>query len=74
MRKLHILYYIAALSFTLGIYRGQLALWKNGQVTPLQIYPVRADSLPEADWKLLENGIVANDISELTARLEDYLS
>ena len=74
MRKKHILYYIVALGFTLGIHRGQLALWKDGQSSPVSIFPLSTDTLPDADRKLLETGIRAENISELTACLEDYLS
>ena len=74
MRKPHILYYIIALGFTLGIYRGQLALWKDGQEAPIRVFPIGADTLPEADRMLLQSGIRAENLSELTARLEDYLS
>ena len=75
MNKKHILYYyIIALGFTLGIYRGNLALWKDGHASPVSIFPLSVDALPEADRKLLESGIRAENISELTACLEDYLS
>ena len=69
-----ILYSIAFTGFTLGISRGYLALWQDGQPEPLQIYSLPATSLPEADQALLRNGIKAETVAELTSLLEDFLS
>lgn len=74
MKLPHTLYYIALFGFTLGICQGRLALWKDGKTEPEVIYPLFAASLPEKDQQLLEEGIRAKTIAELTARLEDYLS
>lgn len=74
MKMQHILYCILIAGFTLGIYRGQLALWKSGEPEPVEVFPLSADSLPEEDQKLLEEGIPIGDIRELTERLEDFLS
>ena len=69
-----LLYTIALLGFTLGIHQGQLALWKDGQAEPLKTYPLFTATLPQQDQQLLAEGIRAESLSDLTARLEDYLS
>ena len=74
MKWVHILYSITLMGFTLGVFRGHLALWKDGAQEPLKIYSVWASAFPEADQKLLSEGIRAEDESELTSLLEDYLS
>lgn len=74
MRKKHIIYCILAAGFTLGIFRGQLALWKDGAGTPQTVYPIAAGTLPAADQQLLQHGIRAETPEEVTALLEDYLS
>jgi hypothetical protein len=75
MKHFHtLLYSILLLGFTLGIHHGSVALWKDGVRTPLTVFPLCADHLPEADRQLLKNGIRAETVSEVTAILEDYLS
>ena len=74
MRKTHIIYCILAAGFTLGIYQGRLALWKDGNQIPAEIYPLRVATLPDADIQRLERGIHAESTAEITALLEDYLS
>ena len=67
-----ILYCIIVFGYILGIREGMLALlWDS---TPVQTYPCPVSSLPEADRTLLEQGIPIDSFSDLTARLEDYLS
>ena len=60
--------------FLLGNHKGYLALWKDGRAEPFQIFPVKVDSLPEADREALEKGIRARSEIELAGLLEDYLS
>ena len=72
MRK--ILSLILCLSFYLGLSDGYLALWKDDHPEPFQIFPVKVDSLPEADRQLLENGIPARSELELSSLLEDFMS
>lgn len=74
MRSPHILYYIAALGYTLGIHQGQLAIWKDGQAEPVKSFPFSVAALPLEDQQLLAEGIRIENLNELTARLEDYLS
>lgn len=63
-----------ALLFLLGNHKGYLALWKEDNPEPYQIFPVKIDSLPEADQKSLERGIRARSDLELAGLLEDFLS
>lgn len=72
--KHHILYYTAALFFLLGIKDGYVALWKDNSVTPLEVFPYKAQLLPEEDQRLLEKGIYISSHEELMRLLEDYLS
>ena len=43
-----------ALGFLLGIHEGRVALWRDGEPRPEQIYDIRAESR-EKVWLLLEN-------------------
>ena len=65
---------VILVGFLLGNYKGYVALWKDGSADPFQIYPCRADTLPEADQFALEEGIYARSQQELNQILEDYLS
>lgn len=69
-----LLYSILALGFTLGIHRGKVALWKDTCPEPVAVFPLYAAHLPGEDQQLLRQGIHAETVFELTARLEDYLS
>lgn len=63
-----------ALGFLLGIQDGRIALWKDGQAQPVEIFPIPANMLPEADQKALKEGITIENSSELNRILEDFLS
>ena len=65
---------LAAMAFLLGSYKGYLALWKDGRPEPFQIFPVKTESLPDADRQALEQGIPARSEIELSSLLEDFLS
>jgi len=62
------------LSFLLGNHKGYLALWKEDCPEPYQIFPIKVDSLPEADQQSLAQGIPARSELELAQLLEDFLS
>ena len=68
------LYFTLLFGFLLGISDGYIALWKEGNPRPLQVFPYRAEYLPSADQQALEKGIHINDKLELKQLLEDYLS
>ena len=59
--------------FLLGIREGKVALWRDGEGHPFQIYDIRADSLPVSDQLLLRQGIRLENREELWMILEDYL-
>lgn len=61
-------------AFLLGSHKGYLALWKEDDPEPYQIFPVKISSLPEADQQALEQGIPARSDLELAQLLEDFLS
>ncbi len=73
MRIHHIINYLLALGFLVGVKDGKVALWKDGEPQP-RVFPYRVETLPEADQKRLEEGIRIEDGSKLAQLLEDYLS
>ena len=64
---------LLACGFLLGVRNGKLALWRDGEPHPEQIYDIRADTLPPADRLLLQRGIRAESREEVWALLENYL-
>jgi len=58
--------------YTLKEYNGFLALFIDGNSTPEAVYSVPVASLPEADRKMLTDGISVTDISLLQSLLEDF--
>ena len=61
------------MSFLLGIRGTRLALWQDGDPHPVQVYDIRADSLPPADQLQLRRGIRVENREELWLLLENYL-
>ena len=59
--------------FLLGIRGNRLALWRDNDPHPVQIYDIRADSLPPADRLQLARGIRVEGSEELWTILENYL-
>ena len=74
MKKRRCLAYLAVLGFLLGVRGGYIALWKDGDPEPEEIFPYRAEMLPEADRKALEQGIPIASSKDLQELLQDYLS
>ena len=70
----NILYSIILLGFLIGIHKGQVALWRDNNPTPVKVFPYRAEILPEADQAALQKGIRINSIADLQRLLQDYLS
>lgn len=62
-----------AAGFLLGIRGSRLALWRDGDPHPVQVYDIRADSLPPADQLQLRRGIPVASREELWLLLENYL-
>ena len=61
-----------ALGFLLGIHEGRVALWRDGEPRPEQIYDIRADTLPPADYLQLRRGIRLESREDVWAVLENY--
>ena len=59
--------------FLLGIRGGRLTLWQDGDPHPVQVYDIRADSLPPADQLQLRRGIRVDSRQALWLLLEIYL-
>ena len=72
--KKRILSLLLMAMFLLGNHKGYLALWKEDQPDPVQIFPLKVESLPEDDRVALEKGIAARSQLELSSLLEDFLS
>ena len=68
------LYLTLFFAFLLGSHNGFVALWKDSDPEPLQVFPYQVTSLPVEDQKLLEKGIRIESTGELMRLLEDYLS
>ena len=60
------------LGFLLGIHEGRVALWRDGEARPEQIYDIRADTLPPADRLQLSRGIWAESREKVWLLLENY--
>lgn len=63
-----------ALYVVLGSWKGYVALFRQGQEEPWQIFPTTVESLPEADQTALAEGIRVRNDRDLQQLLEDYLS
>lgn len=74
MKKHRQLYLTLILGFILGIHRGNIALWKNGQAEPAYVFPYRADTLPLDVQEALHSGIPVETPAELEELAENYLS
>ena len=68
------LYLTLIFSFILGVHEGRVALWRTPGGEPDTVFPYSAASLPPADQKRLEEGIVIDSEEDLMRLLEDYLS
>lgn len=61
-------------SYSVKEYKGCIAVFKKGSEKPLRTTEISVKTLPEADQKILKNGIVAENNEQLNSILEDYLS
>lgn len=68
------LYSIILLGLILGVHKGHIALWHEGESEPAEVFPYKASVLPEADRTRLEAGIRIENFGQLHDLLEDYLS
>ena len=58
----------------LGTWKGYVALFRDGDKEPWQIFPTPVAVLPESDRQALEAGIIVRSEKKLQQLLEDYLS
>ena len=58
--------------FLLGLRGERVALWREGEAHPEQIYDIRADTLPPADYLQLRRGIRLESREAVWAVLENY--
>lgn len=65
---------IVLLGFLLGIHEGKIALWKDNDPEPIQVFPYPADMLPESDQKALKKGIHVENTRQLQDLIQDYFS
>ena len=68
-----ILAHVLLAGFLLGIHEGKVTLWRDHDPRPVQIYDIRADSLPPADQLQLRRGIPAHSRDEVWQLLENYM-
>ena len=68
-----ILAHVLLAGFLLGIHEGKVTLWRDHDPRPVQIYDIRADSLPPADQLRLRQGIRVESREALWLLLENYL-
>lgn len=60
--------------YTLSEYKGKIAVFKNQESIPIDIYDVYVSTLPQHDRNLLEKGIRIETTEELQRLIEDYTS
>ncbi len=60
--------------YTIKDYNGKIAVFENNDTFPKSIYDSYTSVLPESDRKLLEDGIMVTNKSELQRIIEDYTS
>lgn len=60
--------------YTVTEYQGKVAVFKNTDTIPLDVYNTYVSHLPEHDRLLLKEGIRADSPGELQKIIEDYTS
>lgn len=65
---------LLTLGLLLGIHEGYIAIWRDGEADPLQVFPYRAELLPEQEQRMLAEGIYIRDERHLHSLLDEYLS
>ena len=73
MKKHLPLYFTLILGFILGIDSGNIALWRNGESTPVHVFPYRAEMLPPDAQEALAQGVPIDSIRQLEELAERYL-
>ncbi len=65
---------LLALNLVLGSWKGYIAIFREGNAEPYQIFPTAVASLPKVDQQALADGILVRSEKAMEALLEDYLS
>ncbi len=60
--------------YILGVHDGKIALWKDGDPEPMQVFPYSAAALPDTEEARLKKGIRIESMDDLDRLLEAYLS
>jgi len=60
--------------YTVTEYQGKIAVFKNSDTIPLEVYDSYVSHLPEHDRQLLKDGLRADNTVELQKIIEDYTS
>ena len=66
--------FLLVIGLILGCWKGRVALFAEGMIHPVKVYPYRAEMLPPADRCSLEKGIPVASEEQLEKLLQDYLS
>lgn len=66
--------YLASDYYTVAEYQGKIAVFKNNENVPIDIYDTYVSTLPQHDRTLLEEGIRIETTEELQKLIEDYTS
>ncbi len=74
MRFIRMLLPVLMLSLYLGVHNGNLALFREGHSTPVQIYSRPISAYPLKDQNALKAGIPITSTRQLAELLEAYLS
>ena len=60
--------------YTITEYQGKIAVFKNDDTIPIDVYDSYVSVLPQHDRELLQKGIRTESTSELQKIIEDYTS
>ncbi len=72
--KCRVLSFMLLCGFLLGVYEGKVAIWKDGEPHPSQVFPYSVSNLPDSDRKTLEKGIYFHSKAQIFKFITDYLS
>ena len=60
--------------YTIKEYDGKIAVFRNNDSKPMEVYESYVSLLPEADRQKLQNGITVDNTRDLQEIIEDYTS
>lgn len=60
--------------YTVTEYQGKIAVFKNSETIPIDVYDSYVAVLPQHDREMLKNGIRTESTAELQKIIEDYTS